>query len=67
MIKRYASPKSCLSAFICETLYTIAKICKLFIYPYLSKSHEEKNEREVSVKEVYTNQVRISQSYMQSA
>ena len=28
MIKRHASPKSCLSGFICKTLYTIAKICR---------------------------------------
>jgi len=43
------------SAFICETLYAIAKISirKLFIYPHLSESQEAKDVWEVSAKGWY--------------
>ena len=38
------------SAFICKALYAIAKTRSVFIYPYLSKSQEEKMSEKFQLK-----------------
>jgi hypothetical protein len=55
------------SCFICETLYAIAKkIRKLFIYPHLSKSQEEKMIEKFQLKGGISEPSSDIQRYIQS-
>jgi len=47
------------SAFICETLYTIVKIRRVFIYSHLLKVRRQKMSEKFQLKKVYANHVRI--------